>query len=348
MFDKAENRSHDARLVLSNYRRWLELDKIDENSLRFLGSAGGYSGAMFWQLIGPSQTYCLRRWPNTKTINSDRLLSIHRLLTGIHELGGSFVPVPVKSSNDSTIVSCNGVYWHLEPWMPGEANYWRFPSSEKLASAMQSLADFHRLAAQAAPGLVSKKASAAIQERRNLLKRYVSGGRPTNLFERLRFSATNATDIELRELAPLICEQFLRFSDKIECELQRASRIPAIRQPVISDVWHDHVLFADNQVSGLVDFGQMRQDSPAMDIARLLGSLVGDDENGWKYGLENYQNRIDLQDSEKELVRIFDRSTTLLSGINWLQWICIENRDFGDLHPILVRLRKISDRMSNI
>ncbi len=48
-------------------------------------------------------------------------------------------------------------------------------------------------------------------------------------------------------------------------------------QPCIGDIWHDHILFLGDGVSGLVDFGGMRADTVAGDIARLLGSLVADD-----------------------------------------------------------------------
>lgn len=44
-------------------------------------------------------------------------------------------------------------------------------------------------------------------------------------------------------------------------------------QPCIRDIWHDHVLFDGDRVTGLIDFGAMQIDTPATDIARLVGSL---------------------------------------------------------------------------
>ncbi len=69
-----------------------------------------------------------------------------------------------------------------------------------------------------------------------------------------------------------------------------AELLAAPLQPCIRDVWHDHVLFVGDDVSGLVDFGAMQPDSVAADIARLLGSLAGDDRQAWTIGLAAYES----------------------------------------------------------
>ena len=47
--------------------------------------------------------------------------------------------------------------------------------------------------------------------------------------------------------------------------------------PCLGDVWAEHVLFEGNQITGLIDFGGMRYDHPAQDLARLLGSYTQGD-----------------------------------------------------------------------
>ena len=61
-------------------------------------------------------------------------------------------------------------------------------------------------------------------------------------------------------------------------------------QPCLCDIWHDHVLFEGDAVTGLIDYGSVRMDHVAADLARLLGSLVGDDRGQWEWGLAAYGN----------------------------------------------------------
>ena len=56
-------------------------------------------------------------------------------------------------------------------------------------------------------------------------------------------------------------------------ELRTASEVRVTLHPVLRDIWSDHVLFQGEQVSGIIDFGTVRMDEPAADLARMLGSL---------------------------------------------------------------------------
>ena len=74
-------------------------------------------------------------------------------------------------------------------------------------------------------------------------------------------------------------------------------------QPCLCDVWHDHVLFDGDRVTGLIDYGAMKIDHPAVDLARLLGSLAEDDLAGWTIGLAAYREVRPLSGGEEELAR---------------------------------------------
>src|SRR4029079_8505162 len=82
-------------------------------------------------------------------------------------------------------------------------------------------------------------------------------------------------------------------------QLEPLSNIPLPVQPCIRDIWHDHVLFTGNDVTGIIDFGAMDVDTPATDVARLLGSLVGDDEPGWSAGVSAYSANRPLSADEQ-------------------------------------------------
>ncbi len=57
-------------------------------------------------------------------------------------------------------------------------------------------------------------------------------------------------------------------------ELRLASQVAVVLHPVLRrDLWSDHLLFSGTEVSGIIDYGALRVDEPAADLARLLGSL---------------------------------------------------------------------------
>jgi Ser/Thr protein kinase RdoA (MazF antagonist) len=105
------------------------------------------------------------------------------------------------------------------------------------------------------------------------------------------------------------------------------------------------VLFTGDRVTGIVDFGSLNFESPAADIARLLGSMALDDAAGWELGLTAYEAVRPLTEVERQLIRAFDESTVAMSGLNWLQWIYLEHRQFENPGRILARLDATLARM---
>jgi homoserine kinase type II len=107
-------------------------------------------------------------------------------------------------------------------------------------------------------------------------------------------------------------------------ELTRATRWHGVTLPLatcLRDIWHDHVLFTGDRVTGVIDFGAVAIGSPAADISRLLGSMVGDDRHRWELGLAAYESVRPLTDDEREAVRFFDSTGIVLSAANWLLWL---------------------------
>jgi len=115
-------------------------------------------------------------------------------------------------------------------------------------------------------------------------------------------------------------------------------------QPCIRDIWHDHVLFTGDEVTAIIDFGAMDIDTPATDVARLLGSLVGDDEAGWRIGVSAYSTIRPLSTVEEHTAKALDTSSPILAGCNWLRWIRVEGRQFEDRERIIERFRRIVAR----
>jgi homoserine kinase type II len=131
----------------------------------------------------------------------------------------------------------------------------------------------------------------------------------------------------------------------LQHDLDAASRIAVPLQPCLRDIWHDHVLFEGDRVSGIIDIGAMRMDTVSTDIARLLGSLCGNDRDGWTNGLRAYEAIRPLIEPERMLIATFDRSQMMLAGVNWVEWVFVECRAFTDPAAVVQRMEHILSRL---
>lgn len=308
-----------------------------------LEGAGGFSGAKFWRIEADQQAWCLRRWPRSANQEERRLLWIHRQLSGAHSRGCKFIPVPVISCGQESLVEHQDYLWQLEPWMPGKADFHSNPTIPRLTAAMTTLAQFHN----AVRGFgVRQQPSPGIETRLRRLAELHDEKGPTRLFHQIQRVTQSCSDLpEFKGPASHILDRFQFLALPIFRRLRHAKSISVPTQTVIGDIWHDHVLFSKDTVSGLVDFGAMRMDTPACDIARLLGSLVNDQYDQRSEGLKAWETSCSLSAEERALIEIFDQTTTLISGINWLQWLFLEHRKFENLEIILQRLDSIARRM---
>jgi homoserine kinase type II len=153
---------------------------------------------------------------------------------------------------------------------------------------------------------------------------------------------------EFQDRGQRVLTLFSAAAPDIVSSVERAARTQLRLQPCIRDIRPEHVLFSGDEVSGIVDFGAMRDDHVAADIARLLGGMVGDDPSGWRTGLLSYETIRPLDERERSLVRVFDRTTVLLSGMNWLRWLYVEPRRFDNPERILRRLDTLIERLTRL
>jgi homoserine kinase type II len=164
----------------------------------------------------------------------------------------------------------------------------------------------------------------------------------------LNQSLTRGVWPELESRAARILQLAPSAAGSVLSILSRASRAAVPLQVCIGDIWHDHVLYVGDRISGFVDFGSMRTDNVAADLARLLGSLAQDNPHMWQVGLEAYESIRPLGSSERPLVEAFDRSTVLMSGLNWIDWIFRQRRTFEAADAIPGRLDDIVSRLEHL
>jgi len=297
-----------------------------------LGNSGGFSGARLWRVTSAAGDYCLRAAAAAKW-DPSRLRGLHRLLKHVHDAGVTVVPVPIAAVSGETLIERGGELWQLEPWMPGIADFDRHPTDERLAAAMTCLARWHLAAGRFVASDVehewfacaAQARSPAVIERREKIQTWSA-----THCDDARRRLTKLDWPNFRTLGERLLRLFEQHAPHVARELELAARIAVPVQPCLRDIWHDHVLFAGAKVSGLIDANACRTESVATDLARLLGSLVGDDRRRWRFAIEVYQIVRSLSVAEQGLIEVLDQSGVLLNGLTWLTWACVEQRSFAE------------------
>ncbi len=342
-------------------------------------ASGGLSGAWIWQGQSPHGPVALRAWPTVHP-TPERLSQIHAAMRTARQLGLEIIPRIFGNRQGDSYVSDGQRLWELTQWMPGAADYHSAPSAQRLQAAMRSLAELHLAWYRAAAGDAStawSNCSAAVAS----VVGPVSGASPTvaERRQKLEFSLqqqsawqrcvfASGADCAARQTDSLVNVFGPNFSEPTAAALSSLAQqtllhlaalgpgllrhlievqaTPVRLQFVLRDVWSDHILFSEDRVSGIIDFGAARVDEPATDVARLLGSLEPLDASRWLLGWQAYH----AGNPHIELVRVqlLDRVGTLLAAVQWLQWLVIQPRQFdAPLPQLLERWRRLVVRLEN-
>ncbi|MCI0492445.1 MAG: phosphotransferase [Planctomycetes bacterium] len=326
-----------------------------------LGSAGGMSGAVFWRITARRGLLALRQWP-AEHPTANRLHFIHAVLQHAAARGIQFLPVPIATSDRHSFVLHGGHLWELAKWMPGAADYLQTPNPTKLQRTFTALARFHvatadfdrgragvlgvgHLADPAPQATASPVLGIGIGASPGIARRLAAlRGLSSDETARLSRAIHETAWPELVPLARSFVVSLPRvLPAAIACLVPLAS-VPLPLQPCLRDVWHDHVLFVGDEVSGIIDFGAMSIDAPAGDVARLLGSLTRNDTEAWQTGLDAYGAVRPLSADELRAVTAFDMSGMVLAGCNWIRWIYLEDRQFENHSQVVERFRQIVSR----
>jgi thiamine kinase-like enzyme len=289
-----------------------------------LGPGGGFSGASLWR--GEKQEevlFALKAWPQGMALA--RLTTIHEWMAQVEH--HAFVPSVVRARNGLTVVAGGGRIWDLTRWMPGVADFHENPSASRLENACSALAELHRSWRVLPPHF---EPCPAVQRRLQLLARWkqISGPAEPSLMRSAYDSVTRLVEPAKRALSSY-------------------STRPVAVQPCLCDIWHDHVLFTDDRVTGIIDYGAMKNDHVAVDLARMLGDFVGDDDEMFAVGLEAYRRAGGSIDVSPEFVRLLDRTGTLCGTIGWLLRFAQDSRVYSD-RAVVERFGTVVARLNSI
>jgi Ser/Thr protein kinase RdoA (MazF antagonist) len=300
-----------------------------------VGNLGGFSGARLWRVETIAGALCLRAWPESGP-SSERLRGIHALMDAARSAGLEFVPPLIRNASGQTYTEHAGRLWELTAWLPGKADFHERPTPRRLEAACTALARLHH--AWSRPDIPVGPCP-AIQRRLDSLREWLdligSGWRPTLPEDDKTVHAW------ARRAWNLLPTHLARLGER----LAPWARVTLPLQPCLCDVWRAHVLFVGDAVSGLVDYGSVKVDHVAADLARLLGSLVPDDRVGMAAGLMAYARLRPLSAQEEALVSVLDETGTVLGVTNWLCWLYRDGRRFEDRAAVARRLGQLVERL---
>ncbi|MEE2685149.1 MAG: phosphotransferase [Planctomycetota bacterium] len=299
-----------------------------------LGTAGGFSGARFWQIQQAQEDWGIRRWPREHPPVS-RLRWIHSVLR--HSLGHGFSLLPAMRTTPAgeSFVREAGFLWECSRWMPGIPALEQDPSPVRIANALDALARFHRSVEDFLPRQ-DRSPAPAIESRLAFYQSLVDGR-----FNAIQGRLGQSDWTDLNQRAGKIVDRFQGLRGQLQPRLASAACCRVTLVPCIRDMRPAHVLFVGDQVSSFIDFGAIRIDSVAADVARLLGSITSVGDEQWTRGLEAYQAVRSLDQEEQELVVTLELANRAMAGMQWLRWILVEGRQFEDRQAVIRRLDEL-------
>lgn len=289
---------------------------------------GGFSGARVYRVEAAGGTFCLRCWPEGDAeLPSRRLSELHRFLQFLEHEGVREIAVPLKAHGGGTLMCVRGGRWQIEPWKTGTADFHSHPTELRLQNAMRALARVHRAAERYTPTTAGSQWFAcgagpppAVRERLERL-----GGLAGR---NLRQAVSPAVHLPRESTETLLAaaSNVHRAAAPAAAGLARLSAVSVSLHPCLRDVWHDHVLFLGEDVSGIIDASAARTENVASDLSRLLGSLLPDDVARWDAALDAYAAVRPLSLDERRLVRALDAAGVVLSAVHWIDRLTAPGR----------------------
>ena len=276
----------------------------------------------------------------------ERCAWVHGLMRHARAAGVCEMPEILADSSGQTVVTGpDGTHYELVQFVPGEPC--ESPSLLQAAAGLEAVARLHRALASLPRSTPahgpSRGAGRRIEQIRGLLQRPWA--------RRLADSGSAAVGDRLVGSFQA-AERILLSADGRRALGAVAEREPALVlcQAVVRDLWSDHVLFAPavpERVAGIVDFHAAGIDTPATDLARLLGSWrrSGSDSlvERWQVALASYEQVRPLTADERWLIDWLHASAVVCGLDNWFRWLVEERRHFPGANRVAGRITRLLD-----
>jgi Ser/Thr protein kinase RdoA (MazF antagonist) len=309
-------------------------------------AAEGFSGSPLYRVDSDAGPHVLKAF--AAGTPEPRAQFVHAVMRHLRASGVAEVPV-LRVLSDGSSLACDelGQIWELQGLIAGVSV--TQPSAAQARSALALLARVHLAAAKLpenppdvgpSPGIARR-----IEQARGMLARPWAGlGR-----ER---SPSSDPDLgaAIRPRLSRVCAALdASGGGDVVAAVAMLDPGPLRRQTVLRDVWAPHVLYdhrSSDHTVGLVDYHAAGLDTPATDLARLLGSWGVEAgfalEAGWEAAIEAYEALRPLRDSERQLVPFLAASGVVFGLDNWFRWIFEQERRFPEPLAVAARIDQLS------
>lgn len=288
--------------------------------------SGSFSGAEVWRGDGATgPALVLKAWP--ADVTPARLGDIHATVARAAHL--PFVPQAVRTVTGASLVWDGRRCWDLTRWVPGAAT--DAPSVAEAGAAGAAVARLHRAwpaeGAGPCPGVANRLR--ALADFRARLGPAVPPRPPV---------AEGQISL-VRRAWGLVAAS----ADRAERALGPWAGARVRLGPCVRDLRAEHVLFTRGAVTGLIDFGALAVDHPAVDLARYLGDVDdGGDRTGAVLGAYRHEAPLDVPD---EFVLLLARTGAVCSLVGWLVRLVAERRTCADGAAVTRRLAHLIERV---
>ncbi|MCE9629654.1 MAG: phosphotransferase [Planctomycetia bacterium] len=294
----------------------------------------GFSGSRLYQVCRPTGAAWMLKSCAAGAV--DRVGWAHGLMRHLRDAGLEEVPVVMATPDGRTLVSdARGTAWELVERMSGVVT--DSPTPAQAVAAARCLARIHRTAASMPGYLPRSEVPAAVRRRIALAEQLRESPWSERLSREPGASAqgTRGAVVERLERAVAI---FAATDGAAALRRIIGMELPVVPvQAVLRDVWSDHVLYASaasGRIAGIVDFHAAGIDTPATDIARLVGSwrsaAAADAPllRRWGETVAAYESVRTLSHPERNLIPWLHATGVLFGLDNWFRWLLAESREF--------------------
>lgn len=334
-----------------------------ESSLGLSPVAGGLSGARIWRIRLGGETqreWALRCWPEGTT--PERVLEVQSVVQRVQphclmDNGSSLIPdlrkvvsgsrVPKNSSpiNGGEVVFHQGRLWECSQWMPGEKPRVAENGICVVREIAKGIAKFHT-ACSTLSNAMNSQTTLAITSRLERIawlhpKLIGISTRAERKLARLLggvYSVDRKQFDACIESIRLLESEWSRCMQRYQSVLKHLTGMGWRQQYVLRDIHCQNTLFLSDTLRAFIDFDALRMDSPATDLARLLGSVQLELAPSqwqsqhaflWHEALAAYREICPLSEAEEMLTRRLVEISPLLTLANWAIWIVDEPERFS-------------------
>ncbi len=303
--------------------------------LKWHRAESGLSGAVVWRGEDTTGTprVALKGWPLSTA--AERIEHVHLWLSQAAHL--SFVPTVFKSVRKQSAVLVDGRVWDACRWLPGTPC--EVPTVAEVRAACTAVAQIHLCW----PALEDRRPCRGVVARLAILTDHRA----------LLDDWNHTLPPFVPELDPLLrraVQEVLRVADSATAVLRSWAAWPLPVRPCVRDLRGEHVLFEAERVTGIVDYGAMAVDHPAVDLARLLDDYASSDDNLFGEGLDAYRKEgapLSLEVPDK-FVRLLANTGAVCSILGWLVRFFVRREPVLRPAATAVRLWELLARVEHI